>query len=379
LNAGIEFGLFKNRLNGSIEYFWRKTSDMIYQFTLPRSSGFGGYYDNIGDMVNRGIEVELNADIFRTKNFKWNVGANLTHYKNKIKTMPEEKLTSTVKDFDGKEYRGYANGNMFIGEGLSIGSYYMPVYAGIYNENTWQQTGDDAYDPSLAGSSMWYRDVTKYRDGDPIVDDNGDPVLDAAGNPTYEQVAYKEHITTTDYSASDDYVQSGSLLPKVYGGFNTNFELYGFELGVDFAYQIGGKVYDSDYASFMSSPTSRSKGSNFHADLLNAWSTNNATSNVPRFMFGDQYSSAMSTRFLTKASYLSLQNLTFAYNLPSNLLRKAKIEAVKLYMNASNVWLWSKRQGLDPRTAATDLSYGESNAAYYSTIRTISAGVKVTF
>ena len=379
LNAGIEFGLFKNRLNGSIEYFWRKTSDMIYQFTLPRSSGFGGYYDNIGDMVNRGIEVELNADIFRTKNFKWNVGANLTHYKNKIKTMPEEKLTSTVKDFDGKEYRGYANGNMFIGEGLSIGSYYMPVYAGIYNENTWQQTGDDAYDPSLAGSSMWYRDVTKYRDGDPIVDDNGDPVLDAAGNPTYEQVAYKERITTTDYSASDDYVQSGSLLPKVYGGFNTNFELYGFELGVDFAYQIGGKVYDSDYASFMSSPTSRSKGSNFHADLLNAWSTNNATSNVPRFMFGDQYSSAMSTRFLTKASYLSLQNLTFAYNLPSNLLRKAKIEAVKLYMNASNVWLWSKRQGLDPRTAATNLSYGESNAAYYSTIRTISAGVKVTF
>ena len=82
---------------------------------------------------------------------------------------------------------------------------------------------------------------------------------------------------------------------------------------------------------------------------------------------------------MTNASYLSLQNISFGYNLPSNVLRKAKIDGVKLYVNASNVWLWSKRQGLDPRTAATNFSYGTANATYYSTIRTISAGVKVTF
>ncbi|MBQ7572237.1 MAG: SusC/RagA family TonB-linked outer membrane protein [Bacteroidaceae bacterium] len=335
LNGGLEFGLFKNRLTGSVEYFWRKTSDMLYDFSLPRSSGFGGYYDNVGDMVNHGIEVELNADVLRLQNFQWNLGLNLTHYKNEITFMPDEKKTATVYDFDGKEFKGYASGNMFLGENLSIGSFYMPKYAGV--------------DPNT-GESTWY--YTKA-DGSKGV--------------------------TTNYSDATDYVVSESLLPKLFGGFNTNFQLYGFELGVDFAYQLGGKIYDSPYATYMGSPTNNSRGDNFHADLLNAWSPTNTTSNIPRLQYGDQYTSSLSTRFLTNASYLSLQNLTFAYNLPTNVLRKAKIDGVKLYVNAANVWLWSKRQGLDPRTAATNFSYGTANATYYSTIRTISAGVKVTF
>ena len=364
VNTGLEFGLFGNRLTGGIEYFWRKTSDMLYFFNLPYSSGFNGYYDNIGDMVNHGVEVELNAEIFRTKNFKWNVGLNLTHYKNKITSMPDEKKTSTVYDFDGNAYSGYASGYMFLGEGLSIGSFYMPKYAGIYNENTWQTTGDAAYDASKAGMSMWWMDKS---------------VSTTAEDGTVTTSIIKQ--ATTDYSASTDYIVSESLLPKAYGGFNTTFELYGFDLGLDFAYQLGGKVYDSDYASFMGSPTSQAtgRGQNFHADLLDAWSATNTGSSIPRMQFNDLYTSSRSTRFLTNASYLSLQNLSFGYTLPAHVMRKVKIDRLRVYMNASNVWLWSKRQGLDPRTAATDLSYGEANMSYYSTIRTISAGVSVTF
>ena len=335
LNGGLEFGLFKNRLNGSIEYFWRKTSDMLYFFSLPRSSGFGGYYDNVGDMVNHGVEVELDANILSYQNFKWNVGVNLTHYKNEITSMPEEKKTATVYDFDGKEFHGYTNGNMFLGEDLSIGSYYMPRYAGV---------------DKATGESLWYYNKADGSKG-----------------------------TTANYDEATDYVVSESLLPKLFGGINTRVELYGFELGVDFAYQIGGKIYDSPYATYMSSPTNSSRGDNFHADLLKAWTPTNTNTDIPRLQYADQYSASLSTRFLTKASYLSLQNLTFGYNLPATMLRKAKIDAVKLYVNASNVWLWSKRQGLDPRTAATNFTYGTSNATYYSTIRTISAGVKVTF
>ena len=364
-NAGVEFGLFNNRLNGGIEYFWRKTSDMLYSFTLPRSSGFGNYWANIGDMRNQGVEVELNADLVRMQNFKWNFGVNLTHYKNKVLSMPDERKTMTALDFDGKAYQGYANGNFFLGEDLSLGSYYMPVYAGV---------GED-------GASLWYKDVVKQKDdtSKPLMNEDGTPMTDEEGNQLYEQMDYIEKGTTSNYSDATDYIHSESLLPKVYGGFNTSFELYGFELGLDFAYQIGGKVYDSEYASFMGSPTSSGRGNNFHADLLNAWTPTNTNTDIPRLQYGDQYSSSLSTRFLTKASYLNLQNLTFAYNLPTSLLRKAKIDAVKLYVNATNVWMWSKRQGLDPRTAATDFSYGTSNASYYSTIRTISAGVKVTF
>ena len=350
LNGGLEFGLFKNRLSGSVEYFWRKTSDMLYYFTLPRSSGFGGYYDNIGDMVNHGVEVELNADLYRSKNFTWNVGLNMTHYKNEITMMPEDKKTQTVKDFDGNEYSGYASGNMFIGEGLSLGTYYIPKYAGVYSQSTWTMTDDAAYDASKAGSSMWYYTKADGTKG-----------------------------ATTVYSDATDYILSESVLPKLYGGLNTRVELYGFDLSVDFAWQLGGKVYDSTYAGFMGSPTSSSRGDNFHADLLNAWSATNTDSDIPRFQYGDDYSASLSTRFLTNASYLSLQNVSFGYTLPSNVTRKAKIDKVRLYVNANNVWLWSARQGLDPRTAATNLTYGSSNATYYSIIRTISAGVNVTF
>jgi len=323
-NSGFEFQLFKARLNGSIEYFWRKTSDMLYYFSLPISSGFGGYYANIGDMVNHGVEVELDADLVRMKNFKWNVGLNMTHYKNKIKKMPAERLVNTVQDFDGKEYKGYANGNMFIGEGLSAGSFYMPRYAGV------DQT---------TGKSLWWMDVTKYRDdlSKPILDDAGAPVLDADGNPTYEQEAYIAKETTDNYSNATDYV-CHNLLPKLNGGINTRVELYGFDLSVDFAYQLGGYVYDSEYAHFMSSPLASSKGDNFHADLLKAWTAANPNSDIPRLQFGDTNSSSRSTRFLTKASYLSLQNLSFGYTLPANLTRKAKIDKVRVFMNATNVW-----------------------------------------
>jgi hypothetical protein len=319
---------------------------MLYFFPMPRSSGFSGYYDNIGDMVNHGIEVELNANIFNTNNFSWDLGLNFTHYKNEVKSMPEENKTMTVKDFDGNEYRGYQSGNMFVGEGLSMGSYYIPMYAGVYNQNTWQNTTDAAYDPSKAGSSMWYYTKADGSKG-----------------------------MTTNYSDAPEYIIKNNILPKLFGGFNTSFMLYGFDLSLDFAYQLGGKVYDSDYARFMGSPTSDSRGGNFHADLLNAWSETNQGSNIPRLQYGDEYTAGLSTRFLTNASYLSLQNLSFGYTLPSNIVRKAKIDKVRIYMNASNVWLWSKRQGLDPRVSIT----GASGDGYYSPIRTISGGITVTF
>ena len=257
---------------------------------------------------------------------------------------------------DSKEYSGYGN-VFFIAEDLSLGTFVMPVYAGVYNENTYAMTGDESYDAKKGGSSMWWKNTT-----------------DADGNAT--------KVTTTTYSDATDYVIDDNVLPKLYGGFNTNFELYGFDLGLDFAYQIGGKVYDNDYASFMGSPlaSSSTRGQSMHADLLNAWSASNTGSDIPRLQYGDQYSNGRSTRFLTKASYLSLQNLSFGYTLPSTVLRKAHIDRVRIYLNASNVWLWSKRQGLDPRTAAYGVSSrGESNASYYSIVRTISAGATITF
>ena len=163
-------------------------------------------------------------------------------------------------------------------------------------------------------------------------------------------------------------------MPKAYGGFGTSLTWGGFDFSIDFAYQIGGQVYDGDYASMMASPTSDSRGTNLHADIYNSWTAANKT-NIPRFQYNDEYAAASSTRFLTDASYLSLQNINIGYTLPRTLTKKMGIEKFRIYAAADNIWYWSQRQGLDPRQSIS----GGSTASYYSPIRTISGGVTLTF
>ena len=108
---------------------------------------------------------------------------------------------------------------------------------------------------------------------------------------------------------------------------------------------------------------------------MNAWTPENTGSNIPRLAFGDDTFTRQSDRFLVNASYLSLQNIVFGFTLPENLTRKIQVNKVRFYFNADNVWLWSKRQGLDPRLSA----FGGGNASYYSPIRTLSGGVNIQF
>ncbi len=328
-NAGFDFELFKGRLSGTIEYFFRKTSDMLFSFPLPPSFGYKSYYANVGDMTNQGIEAEFNATAIKTNDFTWDINLNLTHYKNKISYLPEERKTMVV---DGVP--GYSSGNYYYGEGEPLFTYRIKKYAGVAED----------------GQALYYKSVK---------DENGNVI---------------GQETTTKYDDADYYL-CGSALPDVYGGFGTSFSYKGFDLSADFTYQIGGLVYDSDYAGLMAPPTASSKGTNFHADLLNAWTPENTSSNIPRFQFGDNYATASSDRFLTKASYLSLQNINFGYTLPANVTRNVGIEKVRVYLTADNVWVWSKRQGLDPRQSIS----GSVTNSYYAPMRTISGGITLTF
>src|SRR5699024_1228499 len=83
-NAGVDFMFFNNRFSGSVEFFWRKTTDMLFSFPLPPSYGYTSYYANIGDMRNLGVEADLKGTIIKTNDLQWYVNLNLTHYKNKI-------------------------------------------------------------------------------------------------------------------------------------------------------------------------------------------------------------------------------------------------------------------------------------------------------
>lgn len=332
LNYGVEFDFFNGRLSGSIEGFYRITTDMLSWFTLPPSFGWTGYWDNIGNMTNTGVEIDLQGTIIRTKNVTWNANFNLTYYKNKITKIADANKTKNIEGHDG-----YESGNFFYGEGLPLYTYELRKYA---------------YPDPNTGEALYWGHV--FKDG--VMTDE------------LQAVPYTQ-LTDKDYFLCD------STLPDVYGGFGTSVSFFGFDLSVDFTYSCGGKIYDSGYASFMRSPDSSSKGYNFHQDLLKAWTPDNRNTDVPALVFGDPYAASASDRFLTDASYLNLQTINFGYTLPKSVVKKMKLDNVRVYFAADNVYYWSKRKGLDPRQSIT----GDNNSTYYSPIRTLSGGLSVTF
>ncbi|MDO4160445.1 MAG: SusC/RagA family TonB-linked outer membrane protein [Prevotellaceae bacterium] len=338
INVGAEFSLFK-RLSGSIEYYHRKTSDMLFAFSVAPSLGYSSYYDNVGDLYNAGVELTLNYNAVRTKNINWDVNFNIGSLRNRITMLHEDQKNAITYDSDGKAYHGYTSGNFFIAEGVSMYTWRLKEYAGVSED----------------GESMWYKNVYE-------TDEEGNEV-------------WVGRETTTTYSDADYYVTNKSTVPDFYGGFGTSFAAYGFDFSINFSFQLGGYGYDSTYALFMSSPYASYTGYNYHKDLYNSWSVDNTDSNIPRFQFGDQYSSSMSTRFLTSASYLNIENINVGYTFPSAWTRKLSIEAFRLYCSCENVAYISKRKGFDPRQAYDDTS----TAANYSPMRTISIGLSLTF
>ncbi len=326
-NVGAEFDLFKGRLSGSFEYFYRKTTDMLFAFPVAPSMGYSSYYANIGDMRNSGIELNLNAVLLNRKNVQWNFGLNLTHYKNKILKLPEEH--KTAKTIEG--YEGFASGSYFFTEGESLHTFYIPKYAGVKPDT---------------GESMWY-----------------------TTNPETGAIE-----TTTAYQQAT-YYTSGNAIADLYGGFNTSIAFFGVDVSASFTYQIGGLAYDSGYAGSMTSPVGTSVGMNMHKDLLNAWTPENPESNIPRLQYNDRYTAAVSDRFLTDASYLNIQNIQVGYTFPHKWTSKFGVHSLRVYLACDNVFYWSYRDGFDPRYSFT----GSTNNATYSPIRTISGGITVQF
>ena len=328
-NTGVDFGFWGNRLYGSVEYFYRKTSDMLFFFSVPWSLGYNGYYDNIGDMRNSGVEVALNGVILDKKNVRWDAYMNFTHYSNKVLKLPEDNKTNVVEG-----HSGYFSGNKFIGEGLPFNTFYMRKYAGVDHET---------------GVALWYKDIT---------DETG-------------AVTGKE--TTSTYSDATYYLCDDPT-PKLYGGFGTSLQFFGFDVAVAFTYSIGGLTYDGGYASLMSSP-STSIGYNYHKDLLNAWTPENKDSDIPRFWYNDQYFTSESDRFLVDASYLNFQNAQIGYTFPERLTRKFHVSRLRLYVSCDNICYWSYRHGLDPRYSFD----GSTNDNMNSPVRTLSGGINITF
>ncbi|MBR6945581.1 MAG: TonB-dependent receptor [Prevotella sp.] len=361
-NIGFDFAMFNSRLTGSIEYYNNRTNDMLSWVPLPPSYGYTGYYDNVGNMVNRGVEIDLHYDVIRTKDFTWNVYANMTTNHNEITKLAEERKSW----YDELGRLGYSSGSYFYTEGESRYTYYTRRYAGVDPKTGESQFWKNIYEYKVTGQDADGNDIkeTIYYDVDGKVIDDPD---NYSGEKRRKIIGEEKTTTYND----GDYYLCGDVLPDVYGGFGTNITWKGFDFSADFQYQIGGLVYDGSYAGNMGFST----GHAIHVDMLDAWSADNPDSNIPRMQFNDSYMASSSDRFLTDASYLTLANVTVGYTLPKSFVRKIGLQKVRFYAVGDNIWTWSKRQGLDPRQSIT----GSTTNSYYKPIRTISGGITVTF
>jgi len=328
LNAGLEFEMLRGRITGSAEYFNRLTTDMLSFVYVPQSGGYGGTYENVGNMLNTGVELDVNFGLVRSRDFNWDIRVNATAYKNKI-TMLHESNKSAVLD----GHNGYINGSYFYGEGLPLHTFYIRRYAGVNDK----------------GQSQWY-----IEDGD--------------GNLS----------KTTDYTKAS-YFNCGDADPDIYGGVSSSITFRGFDLSVNLNYSIGGKAIDYGYSALMGNPDVQNTGISLHKDLLNAWSETNRDSDIPRFQFAvqpvDDYAGGTSDRFLTDASTLTLQNVNLGYTLPDKLVKRLGLGKLRVYAAGENLCYWSRRKGFDPRGSF----WGTTTTTSYSPVRMITGGFSVTF
>ena len=197
-----------------------------------------------------------------------------------------------------------------------------------------------------------------------VKDENGEVVM----------VEKVKVVNSIDNFGDEDYRHDKgySAIPDFVGGVNLVVNAYGFDLNVQTAFQLGGWIYDTNYASLMAGGKN---GQTFHKDLYNRWVKPGQITNAPQLCYEGSSSiyTAGSDRWLTSASYFSLKNVTFGYTLPKNISKKAHIERARLYFAGDNLWLKSARKGLDPRQYLSgEVGYG------YTPMSTFSIGVNLT-
>jgi hypothetical protein len=273
-------------------------------------------------MYNRGVEISLTGEVIRKRDFSWTVTTNWTTFKNRITELPAKEIPSNAT-----------------------------------STQKWE-VGHSRYD-------FWVRD---FYGVDPT---DGSALYRAkAWMPATTKVIGKNDTVTTDHNNALLHY-AGSAIPDFFGAVISSFNFKGFGLSFQLNYQVGGKVYDDTYAQLMNTGT---YGYALHTDILKRWQKPGDITDVPRLDAGrNAIFSAVSDRWLVDASYLTVQNVTFSYNLPASVASKAHLQSVRFYVTGENLYMFTKRQGLNPIQNFTGVTTN-----VYVPSRAITAGLNMT-
>ncbi len=284
-DIGIDFGLFNNRVSGEVDYYIKKTKDLLLNVNLPGNAGFRTQTRNVGDMENKGFEVVINTANL-VGDLKWNTSFNYSTNKNKITNLQDQVIQG---DFLSRAV-----------EGEPIGIFYGPKYAGVDPQN-----GDALY---------WVKDT--------------DGTL----------------IKSNDYNAAE-FMKIGDPNPDFMIGINNNFTYKGIDLGILFTGVFGYQVYNGG-GKFMTA--NGDFFDNQTRDQLARWQNPGDITDVPQARLFGANGTGESSRYVYDAGYLRLKTITLGYMLPMSMISKARLQSVRIYASAQNLLTFTDYEGWDP-------------------------------
>ncbi|MFA6592758.1 MAG: TonB-dependent receptor [Bacteroidales bacterium] len=306
-NVGVDFGFFKGRLNGTVEFYNRDSKDLIQDVPVSQVTGLSSMLKNIGRINNHGFEIQLDGEIMRRNGLLWTASGNISFLKSKVKSL-----------YNGAEIIWYdptggdTRAQYLYREGESTYAFYGYEWAGVDKTN---------------GKSVYYVN---------------DPDDSKAGD-----FIYKGRGATYDYDSAN-YKIIGNAVPFATGGFNTNLSFKGIDLALGFTYKIGGDLYDGAEKDVADDGYywERIRSKSYYENM---WTPTNTDGSQPA-LSGLDLTDAMeySSRHLYNASYLRLKNLTLGYTIPGRISSKACVSRARVYFTASNLLTFSSYKEADP-------------------------------
>lgn len=320
LNLGLDFALW-NRINVTLEYYTRTTKNLLMDRPISMTTGFSSYLMNIGEVKNKGVELEISSTNIQTKDFSWNTTFNISHNKNKIVTL--DGMQTEIK-----------SGSQIRKVGKSYRTFYMIEFAGINPET---------------GTPQFYTND---------VDENGNYIKDIT-----EEIN-KAHAIVLDKHAE----------PNAIGGLSNTLRYKWFDLNFMFSYQFGGYSYDN-WAQ-----KTEHGGNDLEANIPSYYKDSwKKPGDVTKYeLFYEKPSVAMNkvttTRRLHSTDFIRLKTLTFGFTVPKDWTRKIGIENVRLYASANNLWTWAAYDYYDPEAVS-------GGTAIWGTppLKTVTFGINVNF
>lgn len=310
-NLALEFGLFGNRLSGTIEYFNRDSKDLLQDVPISLVTGFSSTLKNVGEMNNRGMELELGGDIIRKEDLRWSASVNAAFIRSKVTKLYRNNEGEAQNIIWTDPTGGDSRAQFIYQEGQPTLSFYGYEWGGVDTKN---------------GKNIWYVNAENPQDG---------------------EFQHNGRGATYDFTDAN-FVILGDGTPDVYGGINTDVEYKGISLALNFNYKIGGKLYDGAYKDMADDGYywERTRSQHYYDNM---WTPENPNGTLPKLDGNDltdpqQYSS----RQMHDASFLRLKNITLAYNLPKSFLNKIGVSNARVYANGMNLLTFSKYKIADP-------------------------------